>query len=134
MGWRWPSPITWVGSNFPIDPASATASLGEMETPKPETLMWAEFIWRIIREAPEAALTYIALYLAWKELQAKRRRKGVKHVLELHDTVTATDSVHPAILKLGPAIGKATTHLELSVGDMAIINGMAYEDPAFPQF
>jgi hypothetical protein len=105
-----------------------------METPKPETLMWAEFPLADVPGSARGRARIFALYLAWGEVQARRKRKGVEHVLELHDTVTATDSVQPAILKLGPAIGRATTHLELSAGDMAIINSMAYEDPAFPQF
>jgi hypothetical protein len=87
-----------------------------MEPPKSETLLWAEFIWRVLKEAPDAALAYIALYLAWSKLHAKAAPEGRRHVLELHDAVTVTDSVQPAILNLAPARGTSSTRLELTTG------------------
>jgi hypothetical protein len=105
-----------------------------MEAPKPETLMWVEFLWRVTREAPEVLAAWITIYLFWEQLHTKKAQKGRRLVLNWSDSVRATDSFGPLILPKLEAHGKATTRLELSAGDMAVLNSMAYTDTAFPQF
>jgi hypothetical protein len=83
-----------------------------VETPTSETLLWAYFVWLVLKEAPEAAWAYVVFFDRLRD----RRRRPRHHVLELHDSVTATDRIEPAVLNLAPAIGRATTRLELTTG------------------
>jgi hypothetical protein len=54
----------------------------------------------------------------FKWLQRRQRPQGVRHVLELHDAVTVTDSVEarPVFLQLSSANGTSSASLELSAG------------------
>jgi hypothetical protein len=96
--------------------------------------MWAEFLWRVGREAPEALAAWITIYLFWQELRSRNSPKGRRLVLNLSDSVTPTESFGPLVLPKLEAHGKATTGLELSAGMAAVINSMAETDPDFPQF
>jgi hypothetical protein len=105
---------------------------------EPETtLAWAEFLWRVVREAPETASLYIALFLYW---QYTRKAKGRIIHLELSDTVSMSDSTTveptPAILNLSPVRGTSSTSMTLTTGDAgtrAVLDQMAevfpYEFP-----
>jgi hypothetical protein len=68
-----------------------------------------------IRDWISFALGFVGAYFAWR-YRDRSVTGRTHHVLELHDTVTATDSI------------------EDSAGETAILNDMAYTDPAFPQF
>jgi hypothetical protein len=106
---------------------------------EPETtLAWAEFLWRVAKEAPEVASLYIALFLYW---QHTRKAKGRIIHLELSDTLALSDSVTveptPAILSLSPARGTGSASVALTTGNdagtQAVLDQMAevfpYEFP-----
>lgn len=98
---------------------------------EPETtLAWAEFLWRVVREAPETASLYIALFLFWRH----SREKGRHLTLELSDSATASDSL---TIRVPAATARAlmpTPTVRVSRGDQAVLDSMAELDPDFPQF
>lgn len=89
---------------------------GSVEPPKPETLMWAEFLWRVAREAPEVLAAWITIYLFWQQLRGQKNKKGVRHVLDLRDSVMVSDSlvVRPADLGRLEAHGTSSASLKLT--------------------
>jgi hypothetical protein len=67
---------------------------------EPETtLAWAEFLWRVVKDAPPTVIAYLLLldYLRHRQQAGKQ---GRLLTLELSDSATASDSL---TMTIGPA-------------------------------
>lgn len=100
---------------------------------EPETtLAWAEFLWQVVREAPETAALYIALFLYW---QYTRKAKGRAIHLELSDSVSFSDALTVAAGSQRVTVGMATetdTALPLRTAKVVTIGPAVEHDIALP--
>lgn len=101
---------------------------------EPETtLAWAEFLWRVTKEAPQTAAFYIALFLYWRQT----RRAGRDVTIKVPPATARAVMPTPAILNLSPVHGTSIASLALTTGNdagtQAMLDSMAevfpYEFP-----
>jgi hypothetical protein len=82
-------------------------------SPEPETtLAWAEFLWRVVREAPETASLYIALFLFWRH---SREEKGRDVTIRVPPAIAIASMPAPT-LYLSPIRGTSSAHMALATG------------------
>jgi hypothetical protein len=86
-------------------------------------------LWRLVKEVPEVAIVYIALF----EVIRRQRNR--------HQTRTDLRASQPTILRLSPARGTSSARIELTTPTLALttlppslLDSMAEMDPSFPQF
>jgi hypothetical protein len=100
---------------------------------EPETtLAWAEFLWQVVREAPETAALYIALFIYW---QSTRKPKGRIIHLELSDSVSISDSLTATAGPQRVTVGMATetdTALPLRTPQTVVIGRAVETNTAMP--
>lgn len=99
----------------------ACSTVYGVKTPESETLLWAYFLWLVVKEAPEAIGYYLDL---WERFEARRAKAA---------------EPTQAFLRLAPARGTSSAELTLTTGGeeagvQALLNSMAELDPDFPQF
>jgi hypothetical protein len=88
-----------------------------VETPKPEILLWAWLAWAVVKEAPDAIWAYFVLY---DRIVARQRPRNT--TIEPPPAVVKVRALAPAVLTLGPAIGMASTRMELTTPGPAKLN------------
>lgn len=80
------------------------------------TLLWAEFLWRVVKEAPGVVFSYLVLLDHIRRRKAEPIKQGRHYRLELSDSVKVSDGLTGAIVRLQPSGISIRARLNLTTG------------------